>query len=284
MSLRSYWELTNPNIVSLLVFTAFAAGIIGGGISDPVRLIEITVAIALCSMGARSLTNYVDRDIDILMNRTRHRPLPSGVVLPENALAYGVGLVSTGLVVSAAAGLLYSGIILFGLIDNIVVYNVLTKRRTPWNIVLGSPSGGVPAFVGYSAMTGRIDAMAFFLAAIVVLWTPVHIWSLAIHSKEDYGRANVPMLPVVVGVKAAIRCVACTSILLAIFTVALPFLPGSPFHLLTLLSSAVLAVPLLVMSAHLIKSPNEKSAWRLFKFTAPYLAILFTVMAIDVLI
>lgn len=281
MSIRSYWELTNPNIVSLLVFTAFAAGIMAGGLGDPFRLAEVTASVALCSMGARSLTNYVDRDIDILMHRTRHRPLPSGIILPNNALMYGMGLVSAGLIISVPAGVIYSGILLLGLIDNIVVYNVLTKRRTAWNIVLGAPSGGVPAFVGYAALAGRIDITAFFLAAIVVLWTPIHIWSLAIHSREDYGRANIPMLPVVVGVKAAIRCVASTSILLALFTIALPFLPGSPFHALTLISSAVLAVPLLVMSAWLIRRPDETNAWRLFKYTAPYLAILFVLMAVD---
>jgi protoheme IX farnesyltransferase len=282
LSIRAYWELTNPNIVSLLVFTALASAVIAGGLSSPIRLVEVTLAVGLCSMGARSLTNYVDRDIDVLMNRTKNRPLPSGVILPSSALAYGLGLVSIGLFVAFPLGFVYPAILLVGLVDNVVVYNVMTKRKTPWNIILGAPSGGVPSFLGYVAISGRIDLTALLLAAIVVLWTPVHIWSLAIRCRDDYSRAGIPMLPVVLGLRSGIRCVASTSILLALFTVALSLIPKSPFGWPTLLSSIILSAPLLALSFSLVRTPSEKNAWTLFKFTAPYLAILFTVMALDV--
>ncbi len=282
MGVRDYWELTNPNIVSLLCFTALTAGIMGGGLREPLQLAQVTLAATLCSMGARSMTNYVDRDIDILMNRTKDRPIPSGAVAPGNALAYGVGLASVGLAAALPLGPVYPALLLLGLLDNVVVYNVLTKRRTPWNIVLGAPSGGMPAFVAYAATSGRIDLTAFVLASLVVLWTPVHIWSLAIRCRADYDRAHVPMLPVALGIKPAIRCIASTSALLAVFTVLLPFLPSSPFGLLTLVSSVALSGTLLAMSLWLAKNPTEGNSWMLFKFTAPYLAILFTIMAVNV--
>ncbi len=282
MDLRSYWQLTNPQIVLLLTFTAVMGGVIGGGLRDPLGLVEIAVAITISSMGARSLTNYVDRDIDARMSRTKDRPLPAGTISPSQALAFGLVLVALGLVSAVPLGLLYVLLIAIGLLDNIVVYNVLSKRRTPWNIVLAAPSGGIPALVGYASMMGRVDLTAVLLAALVILWTPIHIWSLAIRYRDDYARANVPMLPVALGVTSGIRCIAATTALLAVFTLALPFVPGAPVGLLTLIVAAAMAIALIVFSGDLIRRPTLESAWRLFKFTSPYLAIVFVVMAVDV--
>ena len=282
MGARSYWRLTNPAIVLLLTFTAVMGGIIGGGLRNPLGLLEIAIAITLSSMGARSLTNYIDRDIDARMHRTRDRPLPSGAIPPSRALAFGLALVGLGLVSAVPLGFWYALLIAVGLVDNIVVYNVLSKRRTPWNIVLAAPSGGVPALVGYASMVGRVDLTAILLAALVVLWTPIHIWSLAIRYREDYARANVPMLPVALGVTSGIRCIAAATALLAVFTVILPFAPGSPLGDLTLVVAAAMAGVLIVFSGDLIRRPTVESAWRLFKFTSPYLAIVFVVMAVDV--
>ena len=282
MSFRPYLRLTNPPIVVLLTFTALTAGIVGGGVQKPLLLLDVVVAIALCSMGARTLTNYVDRDMDSRMTRTQDRPLPAGEVAPPVALALGIGLTMFGLVTAVPLGWLYVLIIALGILDNVVVYNLLTKRRTHWNIVLAAPSGGVPALVGYASMAGRIDVFAILLMALVVLWTPIHIWSLAIRYREDYSRADVPMLPVTLGVTAGIRWIAATTLLLALFTVALPFVPGSPFGYLTLIVAAVMGLALIVFSAALLKSPTLVRAWRLFKFTSPYLAVLFTLLAMDV--
>jgi len=282
MSALSYWRLTNPPIVVLLTFTALAAGIIGGGLRRPLLLLDVVVAIAVCSMAARTLTNYVDRGMDARMERTRGRPLPAGDVPPQHALAFGLGLTSVGLASAYPLGWLYVVVIAFGLVDNIVVYNVLTKRKTHWNIVLAAPSGGVPALVGYASMTDRVDLTALLLMALVVLWTPIHIWSLAIRFREDYSRAHVPMLPVTLGATAGIRWIAATSMLLAGFTVALPFVPGSPFGLLTLVTAVVMGAVLLVFSAALMRYPTLVNSWRLFKFTSPYLAVLFALMALDV--
>ena len=282
MDVQSYGRLTNPPIVLLLTFTAVAGGIVGGGLAHPYGLLEIAVAITLSSMGARSLTNYVDRDIDARMHRTKDRPLPAGAIAPPQALRFGLVLVGLGLVAALPLGLLYVLLIAVGLVDNVVVYNVLSKRRTPWNIVLAAPSGGIPALVGYASMVGRVDLTAVLLAALVVLWTPIHIWSLAIRYRDDYARANVPMLPVALGVTSGIRCIALTTALLAVFTVVLPLVPGSPLGDLTMVVAAAMAVVLIVLSGDLFRRPTVERAGRLFKITSPYLAVVFVVMAVDV--
>jgi protoheme IX farnesyltransferase len=282
--LRDYVQLTNPNIVSLLVFTAGMSALIAGGLSKPVQALAITIATGFCSAGARCLTNYIDRDIDLRMHRTQSRPLPRKAIAPRNALILGGALVAIGLGIAFPIGWLLPVYLTLGLLDNIVVYNLLTKRKTAWNIVLGAPSGGIPAFVGYVAIKGYVDWTSIVLAALVVLWTPVHIWSLAVRFKDDYGRADIPMLPVTFGIKTGIRCIAYTSILLAAFTAALPFLPGSPFGTSATVVATVLSVILLAMSLRLIREPTERMAWDLFKFTSPYLALLFVVLAIGVVV
>ena len=278
----AFLRLTNPPIVVLLAFTALTAGIVGGGLGRPLRLLDVVVAVTLCSMGARSLTNYVDRDMDARMARTRGRPLPSGAVTPDQALAFGLGVTSVGLASGYPLGWVYVVLLGAGLFDNIVLYNVLTKRRTFWNIVVAAPSGGVPALVGYASLVGRIDVTALLLMALVVVWTPIHIWSLAIRFRDDYAQANVPMLPVALGVTSGIRWIAASAMLLAVFTVALPFVPASPFGRLTLLVAAGMGVVMIAFSAILLRRPTLVNAWRLFKFTSPYLAILFIILALDV--
>jgi heme o synthase len=282
VSLRSLLRLTNPPIVILLTFTAITGGIIGGGVLRPLVLLDVTVAIALCSMGARALTNYVDRDMDARMTRTAARPLPAGDLRPTTALKFGLGLVAVGLVSAVPLGGVCVLLIALGIVDNVIVYNLLTKRRTHWNIVLAAPSGGIPALVGYVALSGRVDLFAILLMALVVLWTPIHIWSLAIRYRDDYARADVPMLPVTLGVTSGIRWIGATALLLAVFTVALPFVPGTPFGYLALIVAAVMGAILMAFSAMLVRYPTIVNSWRLFKFTSPYLAVLFTVLALDV--
>jgi len=282
--IRDYIQLTNPNIVYLLAFTTATSALMAGGIDRPLQVVAITLATGLCSAGARSVTNYIDRDIDVLMHRTQLRPLPRRAIPPGNALVYGAGLIASGLILSFPIGTLLPVYLALGLADNIIVYNLLTKRKTAWNIILGAPSGGIPAFVGYVAIRGYVDWTSVVLAALVVLWTPVHIWSLAVRFKDDYGRANIPMLPVSLGVTTGIRCIAFTSVLLAFFTAILPLLPGSPFGLSAAIVGTILSVVLAGMSIWLIREPTEKNAWDLFKFTSPYLALLFSVLAIGVII
>jgi protoheme IX farnesyltransferase len=279
--LRDYVALTDLRSTSLLVFTALAAGTIGGGLHTPARLLVICLALTLSCMGARALANYVDRDIDALMERTRRRPLPSGAVPPLHALLLGLALTAAGLATSLTFGPLITALIGLGLADNLVVYALLTKRTSPLSIVLGAPSGGAPAFVGYVAVTGRIDLLAVVLAGFVMLWTPIHIWSLAIRCKDDYARAGVPMLPVAIGVLRSARYIGLASLAFGVLTVLLVAeggvqLLGPIAALLVGLSGA-----LIVASLWLVRSPTPGHAWVLFKFTSPYLGLLFALLALN---
>jgi heme o synthase len=282
--LRLYLAVTDPRTVLLLVFTGVAAGLMAGGLHSPARLALIGLSLTLSSMGARAVANYIDRDIDALMDRTRRRPLPSGALAPGGALALGLGLIAAGLLVAAPFGWLVVLLIALGLADNLLVYARLTKRTSPLNIVLGAPSGGAPALVGYVALSGGVDFFGLMVAAFVVLWTPIHIWSLAIRYRDDYARAAVPMLPVVAGVELSARYVGYASIALALGTAIFVLGAGSRLLLPTSIVAAGLAGTLLAGSLWLVRRPTANNAWRLFKFTAPYLALLFALLAINSLL
>ena len=284
-SLLAYLAVTDLRSVSLLVFTALAAGVIGGGLHVPFRLWGIGLALTLSCMGARAVANYIDRDIDALMERTRRRPLPSGAVAPFHALLLGLGLIATGLAMALAwFGPLVLLLVLFGLADNLVVYALLTKRTSPLSIVLGAPSGGAPAFIGYVAVTGRVDLTAVLLATFVMLWTPIHIWSLAIRCKDDYARASVPMLPVAVGVRRSARFIGLASLAFAALT--LVFLVDGGARIATPIATLTLglAVGLILGSTWLVRSPTAEHAWALFKFTSPYLALVFALLALNAIV
>lgn len=279
--LRLYLAVTDPKSVSLLVFTALASGIVGGGLHAPARLLGISLALALSCMGARAVANYIDRDIDALMERTRRRPLPSGQLPPADALLLGSVLIAAGLFASLTFGPLIVLLISLGLADNLIVYALLTKRTSPLSIVLGAPSGGAPAFVGYVAVAGAITLPGILLATFVMLWTPIHIWSLAIRSRDDYARASVPMLPVAIGVRRSARYIGLASLALAGFTVLFLAAPGA--HVVLPIASVVLglAAALVLGSVWLVRAPTGDHAWSLFKLTSPYLALLFALLALN---
>jgi protoheme IX farnesyltransferase len=235
-------------------------------------------------MGARAVANYIDRDIDALMERTRRRPLPSGQLRPAHALGLGSVLIAAGLLVALTYGPLVVLLISFGLADNLLVYALLTKRTSPLSIVLGAPSGGAPAFVGFVAVAGGITLAGVLLATFVMLWTPIHIWSLAIRSRDDYARAGVPMLPVAIGVRRSARYVGLASLALAGFTVLFLAAPG--VRVVPPIATVVLglAVALVFGSAWLVRAPSKEHAWNLFKFTSPYLALLFLLLALNAIL
>ena len=282
--LRLYLAVTDPRSVLLLVFTALAAGIVAGGLHAPARFLGICLALTLSCMGARAVANYIDRDIDALMERTRRRPLPSGQLRPVHALVLGSVLIAAGLLVALTYGPLVVLLISLGLADNLVVYALLTKRTSPLSIVLGAPSGGAPAFVGFVAVAGGITLAGALLATFVMLWTPIHIWSLAIRSRDDYARAGVPMLPVAIGVQRTARYIGLASLTLAGFSVLFLAAPGT--HVVWPIATVVLglAVALVGGSIWLVRAPSKEHAWSLFKFTSPYLALLFLLLALNAIV
>jgi len=282
-SLRNYVEVTKPKTVLLLVFTSVAAmaiAVLSNGWFVPTTLVAAVVAITASTAGCNTVTCYVDRDIDAIMRRTNHRPIPSGRISPpERALLWGLLLIITGVVIGFWINLISSVIILLGVLDNVVVYSVLLKRRNPLNIVLGGFSGGLPTMFGWTAVTGTIDVLSVLLAGLVVLWIPSHIWSLALFSKDDYARAGVPMLPVVMKEKSALRCIVATVILMIPFSLAVYWDGG--FGWIYATSAVVLSLVVLVLNLHLFAYPTKENAYRAFKVSSPYLFLLFLSMVLD---
>ncbi|MFQ6010983.1 MAG: heme o synthase [Nitrososphaerales archaeon] len=280
---KEYYRLTKPSIWYLLVFTAFAGGFMApwpGGSFPLLGLSLAVIAVILGGAGCNTLTCYIDRDIDAKMLRTMDRPLPLGSVSPRGALYYGLILTILALPVSYLASPWAGLFMLLGILDNVVVYSMLLKRKSASNIILGGFSGGMPVFVGWSAVSGEIPGMlglAMFL--LVFIWIPSHIWSLSLRYKTDYGKVGVPMLPVVWSEGLSIRIIALSSLALVLITVTTFFV--GEFGILFAIISGISAGILLLLSLSLLVRPDQNKAWKLFKFTSPYLALVFIAMMIE---
>jgi len=283
-SLRAYVTLTKPRIWGLLVFTGVAAMLVAyRETSTPPSILQLlvgAVALVLGSASANTLTNYHDRDIDAIMERTKERPLPSGRIAPPRALALGLVMAVLSILLSLWFNLYAAGFMLAGILDNVVVYSLVLKRRSWVNIILGGISGGMPVLVGYSAVADSVSPLAIYMAALVIVWIPTHIWSLALTVKDDYEAAKVPMLPIVYGERVGVMCIAATSALLAGFSIAI-FLVTS-VSLFYTVSATVLGALVLGYSAKLAIDKKVDTAWTLFKITSPYLTLIFIVVVLDV--
>ena len=284
--LEDYWRLTKPRIWGLLVFTGVVAMVVAfretpGASLTPGLLVVGTGALVLGSASAEVLTNYHDRDIDGMMKRTMKRALPAGRVKPRSALLFGLVMAVLSVVVPLLLiNTASAAFMLIGLIDNIVVYSLLLKRRSWLNIILGGISGGMPVLVGYSAVAGTVTPIALYMSALVIVWIPTHIWSLAIFNRNDYEAAKVPMLPIVFGDRIASICIAATSALLTVFSVAIFIV--TPISIVYILTAIVLGGLVLLYSTKLALTQSNKTAWTLFKLTSPYLAVIFLVLGLTV--
>ncbi|GKS61339.1 MAG: heme o synthase [Candidatus Nitrosocosmicus sp.] len=280
---KNYYELTKPKIWYLLVFTALGAAVSAAWLFDVqvslMTWILLFVAIAAGSAAADTLTGYNDRDIDAIMERTKGRPIPSGRISPRNALIFGLVLAGISLVCSWFINIWAFGLMAFGLFDNIIVYSKWLKRTSQSNIILGGFSGGAPALIGYIAVTFQHVEIGFAMAGLVFFWIPTHIWSLALHVKEDYKKANVPMLPVVSSESKSVRIIALTTLMMVVFSI-LPFF-FNQFGLIYLLTATVFGIVMIFLSIWLLLKPSEKTSWLVFKFSSPYLAALFIAFMVD---
>ncbi len=281
--IKNYYELTKPKIWYLLVFTAFGAAISASWLFDiPISLatwILLLGAVAAGSAAADTLTGYNDRDIDAVMERTKDRPIPSGRISPRNALIFGLVLASISLIFSFLINVWAFLLMAFGLFDNIIVYSKWLKRKSQYNIIWGGFSGGAPALIGYVAVTFQHIEIGFVMAGLVFFWIPTHIWSLALHVKDDYKKANVPMMPVVSSETKSVRTIAVTTLMMVVFSV-LPFF-FNQFGLIYLATATVFGIVMLVLSIWLLVKPSEKASWLVFKFSSPYLAALFIAFMVD---
>ena len=282
-TVRNYYELTKPKIWYLLVFTAFGAALTASLLFNisiqPLTWLLLIGGVAAGSAAADTLTGYNDRDIDAIMDRTRGRPIPSGRVSPQNALIFGLILTAISLIFSWFINIWAFALMAFGLFDNIIVYSKWLKRRSQINIILGGFSGAAPAMIGYVAVTAQNIEIGLVMAALVFLWIPTHIWSLALHFKRDYTKAGIPMLPVVSSEKKSVRIIACTTLMMVAFSI-LPFF-FNQFGLIYLITAGIFGVAMIGVSIWLLTKPSEKVSWIVFKFSSPYLTALFIAFMID---
>lgn len=276
-------EVTKPPIVLLLAFTSIATMIVAWNRIliqfNPGTFLIAFAAITASSAGCDTLTSYIDRDIDSVMKRTKHRPIPSGRIRANRALAWGLLLSGIGVALAFSINVLSCLWISLGVLDNVIVYSLLLKRHSPTNIILGGISGGLPVMFGWSAVANNVTLLPILLAALVVLWIPGHIWSLAIFTKEDYTRARVPMLPVVTKLKTALRCIVSTIVMMIPFSLWI-FFEGN-FGLIYLGTALAFGALVLYINVKLFLHPTDELAYSAFKVSSPYLFALFLAMIID---
>jgi len=291
--------LTKPKIWYLLVFTAFGAALTASHIYNieisPVTWLLMLFSVAAGSAAANTLTNYHDRDIDAIMERTKGRPLPSKRIFPAvKARNFGLALAGISLVLAFGIsftttleqGIWATAFIAFGLANNVLVYSYGLKRNSRTNIILGGLCGGSPPMIGWVAVTMTdLWTMGLAMAGLVFIWIPMHIWALTLHFKEDYNKVNVPMLTAVQSEKTSARAIAGSTVVMVLFSIAPFFITTesgdemvSDVYLWTAIASGALMVGL---SIWVIMKPVEKASWTLFKFSSPYLAVLFIALMVD---
>ncbi|NNK91136.1 MAG: protoheme IX farnesyltransferase, partial [Acidimicrobiia bacterium] len=235
----------------------------------------------LSAGGANAINNAIDHDIDQLMRRTSRRPVPTDRVNSRQALAFGIVLGAAGFGwLWATTNLLAAGLSTSGLLFYVFVYTLWLKRSTTQNIVIGGAAGSVPALVGWAAVTGDLAVAAWVMFAIIFFWTPPHFWALALRYRDDYERAGVPMLPVVVGEKPTLQAILAYSAVVTGVSLLLFLTP--PVGWVYLVAAAVLGAVLMVSAVRLRSAPQR--AMSFFGYSNVYLAGLFVAMAVDAVI
>lgn len=278
---RQYLELTKPRVVALIVFTAVIGMFLAVPGLPPLRQsVAGFIGIWLAAASAAALNHLIDQRIDKLMVRTSHRPLATGTLTPTQVLAFALILGTLSMtILIALVNPLTAALTFASLIGYAVVYTAYLKRATPQNIVIGGAAGAAPPVLGWTAITGEVHPYALLLFLIVFIWTPPHFWALAIFRKDDYSRAQVPMLPVTHGVTYTRWHVLFYTVLLVVITM-LPYLTGmsGQFYLG---GALVLGAGFLWYAVRLMNPPDEFFPMRVFNYSIIYLMALFAFLLVD---
>jgi heme o synthase len=283
-AISAYIQLTKPRIVLLLLITTVPSMILAeGGFPSPWLVAATLFGGILSAGGANALNQYLDRDIDRVMGRTRRRPIPSHRIEARHALAFGVALGAVGfgwlaLAVNLLAAWLATGALAF----YVLVYTVWLKRSSPQNIVIGGAAGAVPVLVGWAAVTGTVGWPAWVLFVVIFLWTPPHFWALAVRYRGDYAAAGVPMLPVVAGLESTTRRILVYTA--AVCAASMALWPVAETGMVYLGAAGGLGALFLAGAISLRVRSTSAAAMRLFRFSIVYLALLFGAVAADTLL
>jgi len=298
-TIRAYIALTKPRIIELLLVTTVPAMVLAtrdlpgasAGVDWPswgILVFWTMIGGTLAAGSANAINCYLDRDIDLLMTRTRRRPLPAHQVEPERAVVFGIALgVISFLVMVYFVNLTAAFLTLLAIGFYVVVYTMILKRSTPQNIVIGGAAGALPPVIGWAAVTGNVGMPAILLFLLVFYWTPPHFWALSLRIRKDYAAAGVPMLPVVKGIPETTRQIALYTILMVAISLVL-FAVGR-MGLIYLVAAVGLGGIFLWQAYGLWRrgSSEEAStagAIRLYKFSISYLSLLFLAVAVDALV
>jgi len=272
-----YVEVLKPRETVLLTFIGFCAAVIAGGGQPSIgTLLLVTLAVLLGSAGANGLTNYLDREVDARMERTRHRPLPSKRIFPAvKMLPLAIGL---AVLASTIAWFLHPLCFLFGVLGLIAAST--WRKRVTCVFPQGAIAGCAPVLIGYLAISHQLDLTILFLCVLIVFWIPLHVWSVMIANREDYRQAGITYFPLSWEVRDAIKVLLALSILLYGSSIALYYFSdlGLPY----LVVANILGILVVLATARLVSTGASHDAWRVYKLTAfPYLGIIFLTMALN---
>ena len=275
-----FFTLLKPRVMSLVVFTGAVGLIVSDANLHPVLACVAVLCIALGAGAAGCINMWYERDIDAVMRRTRHRPIPTGRVAPASALEFGATLaVASVMMMGVAVNWVAAGLLLLAIAFYVFVYTVWLKRRTPWNIVIGGAAGAFPPMIGWAAATGDVSPVPIALFCIIFMWTPPHFWSLALYRSDDYCAAGIPMLPVTAGAEATRRQILVYSIIMVPVSLAPWFLGAS--GTLYAIGAGILSAIFVAGAVAVLVRRNDASARWMFRYSVLYLAFLFALLAVD---
>ncbi len=293
---RDYISLLKPRVMSLVVFTGFVGLYLAPGAINPLIAAVAVFCIALGSGAAGAINMWYERDIDAIMQRTQSRAIPTGRILPENALDFAlVCAFASVFIMSVAVNFLAGALLLAAILYYVFVYTTWLKRRTPQNIVIGGAAGAFPPMIGWAAVTGGLSIEPLILFAIIFMWTPPHFWALSLYRSDDYAKAGIPMLPVTSGIAETVKQMLIYTILLVPLTLMPYFMNMSGVVYLVgacLLGAGFLshAITVRKSSEFGIRSSEsqedsaaklESAARKMFGFSILYLFGIFLLLVID---
>jgi protoheme IX farnesyltransferase len=281
VSWRDYLELCKPNVVALMLLTSLIGMLLATDQVVPITvLIFGNLGIALCAGSAAAVNHIVDRHVDDKMARTLNRPLAQGRLKTESAVIFALITGMLGMAILLVfTNVLTAWLTLASLVGYAFVYTMFLKRATPQNIVIGGLAGAAPPLLGWTAVTGEVHHNALLLVLIIFAWTPPHFWALAVHRKDEYAKAKIPMLPVTHGeYYTKINILLYTLLLIVVTT--MPYLTGM-FGWLYLVSSLLLGLGFLYWAIVMLRSKSGNSGMKTFQYSIVYLMVLFAVMLVD---
>ncbi|MGB2269334.1 MAG: heme o synthase [Cycloclasticus pugetii] len=281
ISWKSYYELCKPKVVLLIIFTAVVGMFLAvPGMVPWQPLVFGTIGIGLAASSAAAINHYLDQKFDAKMARTKGRPLPHGDLNGTQVLgfAFTIGAIAM-LVLIFLVNELTAFLTFLSLIGYAVIYTVYLKHATPQNIVIGGAAGAAPPVLGWSAVTSTIDPHALLLFLIIFIWTPPHFWALAVARREEYAKADIPMLPVTHGAEFTRLHIVFYTVLLILVSL-LPYLTGMS-GMLYLVSAIGLGFGFFYYAVLLKKTADDIIAMKAFKYSILYLMLLFAALLID---